>query len=69
MLIWVKQILGSYLVVNLPPLGIQPVILLNTYSCHMMASVVTKISDLEIEVIHIPGRCTALCQPLNISGG
>ncbi len=40
MLIWVKQILGSYLVVILPPPGIQPVILLDAYRCHMMALVV-----------------------------
>jgi hypothetical protein len=66
MLIWIKQILGPYLVVNLPPLGIQPVILLNAYPCHMMVLVVNKISDLGIEVIHIPGGCTGLCQLLNI---
>ncbi len=32
----------------------------------MMALVVNKISDSGIEVIHIPGGCMALCQPLNI---
>jgi hypothetical protein len=61
MLIWVEQILSPYLVVNPPPPGIQPVILLDAYPCHMMASVVNKISDLGIEVIHIPGGCTGLC--------
>jgi hypothetical protein len=39
MLIWVDQVLSPYLVVNLPPPGIQPVILLNSYRCHMMALV------------------------------
>jgi hypothetical protein len=66
MLIWVKQILGPYLVVIPPPLGIQPVILLDVYRCHMMASVVNKISDMGIKIIHIPGGCTGLCQPLHI---
>jgi hypothetical protein len=32
----------------------------------MMALVVNIISELEIKVIHIPGGCTALCQPLDI---
>jgi hypothetical protein len=66
MLIWVEQILGPYLVVNPPSLGIQPVILLDAYRCHMMASVVNKITNLGIKVIHIPGRCTGLCQPLDV---
>ncbi len=65
-LIWVDQILGPYLVVNPPPPGIQPVILLNSYHCHMMVLVINKIAELGIEVIHIPSRCTALCQPLDI---
>ncbi len=55
MLIWVKQILSLYLMVNPLSPGIQPVILLNSYRCHMMALVVNKISNLGIEVIHIPG--------------
>jgi hypothetical protein len=66
MLICVEQILGPYLMVNPPPPGIQPVILLNAYRCHMMASVVNRISNLGIEVIHIPGGCMGLCQPLDI---
>ena len=66
MLIWVDQILGPYLAVNTPPPGVQPVILLDSYQCHMMASVVSKISALGVEVIHIPGRCTGLCQPLDV---
>jgi hypothetical protein len=66
MMLRVNQILGPYLVVNPPPPGIQPVIVLDAYRCHMMALVVAKISELGIEVIHIPGGCTSLCQPLNI---
>ena len=66
MLIWVEQILGPYLVVNMPPPGVQPVILLISYQCHMMTLVVSKISALGVEVIHIPGGCTGLCQPLDV---
>jgi hypothetical protein len=32
----------------------------------MMQSVVSAITALGVEVIHIPGRCTDLCQPLNV---
>jgi hypothetical protein len=67
MMLWVDQILGPYLMVNPPPPGIQPVILLDAYQCHMMALVIGKISKLGIEVIHIPGRCTGLCEPLDVS--
>jgi hypothetical protein len=66
MLIWVEKILGPYLMVNPPPPGIQPVILLDAYCCHMIALVVNKISNLGIKVIRIPGGCTGLCQPLDI---
>ncbi len=66
MMLWADQILSPYFVVNPPPPGIQPVILLDVYRCHMMALVITKISKLGIEVIHIPGGCTGLCQLLDI---
>jgi hypothetical protein len=66
MMLWVDQILGPYLAVNPAPPGIQPVILLDSYQCHMMALVVTKISKLGIKVIHIPGGCRGLCQLLYI---
>jgi hypothetical protein len=67
MMLWVvDQILGPCHVMNPPPPGIQPVILLDAYCCHMMASVISKISELRIEVIHIPGRCTGLCQLLDV---
>jgi hypothetical protein len=32
----------------------------------MMASVVTRIQELGIEVKHVPGGCTSLCQPVNV---
>ncbi len=66
MLMWVDEILSPYLVANPPPPGIQPIILFDSYRCYMMALVVNKISNSGIEVIHIPGGCMALCQPLNI---
>ena len=32
----------------------------------MIALVVSKIAELGIKVIHIPGGCTGLCQPLDV---
>jgi hypothetical protein len=43
-----------------------PILFLDSYRCHMMASVMSKIQDLGVEVQHIPGGCTSLCQPIDI---
>jgi transposase len=64
MLVWVDQVLRPH-IESAPP-GILPIIFLDSYRCHMMASVVSKIQDLGVEVEHIPGGCTALCQPVDI---
>ena len=37
-----------------------------SYHCHMMNLVVNAIQDLGVEVKHIPGGCTSLCQPVDI---
>jgi hypothetical protein len=66
MLVWAVECLGSFLLLRPPPAGIVPVILLNSYRCHLMGSVVTAIQDLGIEVIHIPDGCMGLLQPLDV---
>jgi hypothetical protein len=66
MLRWVNKILKPYLKVNPPPPGIVPVILLDAYRCHMMVSVTDAIAELGIEIIHIPGGCTGLTEPLDV---
>jgi hypothetical protein len=48
------------------PEDIIPLLILDSYQCHMMASVVYKIQELGVKVKHIPGRCTALCQPVDV---
>ena len=65
MLRWVKDVLASY--VALAPPGIIPIILLDSYRCHIMALVVNMIQDLGCKVVHIPGSCTGLVQPLDVS--
>jgi hypothetical protein len=64
MLHWVEEALAPF--VSLTPLGIIPIILLDSYHCHIMASVVNLIQDLGCEVVHIPGGCTGLVQPLDV---
>jgi hypothetical protein len=66
MLVWAKGCLGSFRLLRPPPLGIIPVILLDSYRCHLMGSVVRAIQELGVEVIHIPGGCTGLLQPLDV---
>ena len=59
MLCWVEEVLALY--VALAPPGIIPIILLDSYRCHVMVSVVNVIQDLGCEVVHIPGGCTDWC--------
>jgi hypothetical protein len=64
MLLWVDQVLKPY-VATAPP-GIVPFLLLDSYRCHMMQTVVRAIEDLGCEVDHIPGGCTCFCQPVDV---
>ena len=64
MLVWIKQVLCPHIETALP--GILPILSLDSYRCHMMASVVGKVQDLGAEVEHIPGECTLICQPVDI---
>ena len=64
MIAWVDAVLKPY-VANAPE-DVIPILILDSYRCHMMASVVTRIQELGIEVKHIPGGCTSLCQPVDI---
>ena len=64
MLQWVKEVLEPW--PKTDPDGIVPYLLLDSYNCHLMSSVVHAIQDLGIEVDHIPGGCTGLVQPLDM---
>ena len=61
---WIRLVLRPY--VETAPPNIDPIIFLDSYRCHMMAPVVDEIQQLGVEVIHIPGGCTGLCQPVDI---
>jgi hypothetical protein len=64
MLAWVEELLSPY--VPTAPEDIIPLLILDTYRCHMVASVVSKIQELGVKVKHIPGGCTSLCQPVDV---
>ena len=64
MIVWVDRVLQPH--IEAAPPGVMPNIFQDSYRCHMMASVVTKIQDLGVEVQHIPSVCTLLCHPVYI---
>jgi hypothetical protein len=64
MVAWVDEVLAPY--VAMAPEDVVPLLILNSYQCHMMALVVQRIQELGVEVKHIPGGCTSLCQPVNV---
>lgn len=51
------------------PYVLQPVLLLDSYRCHMMARIVNDIQVLGVEILRIPGACRGLCQPVDIGIG
>ncbi len=64
MITWVNEVLVPYVATALD--HVVPILILDMYQCHMMASVVQMIQELGVEVQHIPDGCTSLCQPVNV---
>ena len=64
---WIDQVLKPY--IETVPAGVQPILFLDSYKCHMMASIVNRIAELGVQVEHIPGGCTGLCQPVDVGIG
>ena len=64
MVAWVNEVLAPY--VATAPEHVVPLLILDSYRCHMMGSVVQRIQELGVEVQHIPGGCTSLCQPVDV---
>lgn len=48
------------------PDGIQPLLILDWYHCHMLDSVKNAISAIGVQLQIIPGGCTCLCQPVDV---
>ena len=65
MIAWVNKVLVPYVAMALDHVVL--VLILDMYQCRMMASVLVQmIQELSVEVQHIPGRCTSLCQPVDV---
>ena len=64
MLLWAEKILKPY--IDSAPDHVIPLVILDSYRCHMMSSVVHAIQEMGVEVTHIPGGCTSLCQPVDV---
>ena len=65
---WVQKVLKPH--AEKAPPGIHPILLLDSYRCHLMSSVIDEISSaLGVQVEHIPGGCTGLCQPIDVGIG
>ncbi len=64
MIAWVNEVLAPYVATALD--HVVPILILDMYRCHMMALVVQMIQELGVEVQHIPGGCTSLCQPVDV---
>ena len=67
MRMWVREVLKPY--VEDAPVHIQPLLLLDSYQCHTMASVTGDIEALGVQIEIIPGGCTGLCQPVDVGIG
>lgn len=67
MKVWIETVLKPH--VAKAPAGIIPVLLLDSYRCHLMSSVTGIIQDLGVHIEHIPGGCTGLCQPVDVGIG
>ena len=64
MVAWVDKVLAPH--VATAPDHVITLLILDSYCCHMMESIVQRIQELGVEVQHIPGGCTSLCQPVNV---
>ena len=64
MVAWVDKVLATYVAMALD--HVVPLLILDSYRCHMMVSFVQRIQELGLEVQHIPGSCTSLCQPIDV---
>ena len=62
---WVEKTHKSFIATA--PGNISPQLVLDLYQCQMISLVVCAIQQICIEVEHIPGGCTSLCQPVKIN--
>ena len=61
---WVQKVLKPW--ADSAPEDIVPLLLLDSYKCHLQASVHNAIEECGVHLEYIPGGCTSLCQPVDI---
>jgi hypothetical protein len=61
---WIDTVLLPYC--DGRPVGIEPILFLDSYRCHMMGTIVHKLQHHGIQVEHIPAGCTSICQPVDV---
>ena len=64
MLDWVDSVLKPWALGA--PDGVRPLLMLDSYRCHTLASVREAIQASGVELVVIPGGCTCLCQPVDV---
>ena len=64
MLEWVDTILAPYAATA--PIGIIPILFLNSFKVHMLGTVADVIHKLGVEIEFIPPGCTSLVQPIDV---
>jgi len=64
MLQWVKQVLAPY--VTTAPVGIIPILFLDSFKVHLLSSVTNAIQNTGCQVDYIPAGCTGLVQPIDV---
>jgi hypothetical protein len=64
MLDWVENILAPYVVTA--PVGVIPILFLESFKVHLMASVADVIQKLGVEIEYITPGCTGLVQPVDV---
>jgi hypothetical protein len=64
MLAWIEVVLRPW--AESAPNDIRPLLILDSYRCHSTERVTDAIHHLGVDCVHIPGGCTALCQPADV---
>ena len=64
MLDWVDDVLKPY--VATAPVGIIPILFLDSFKVHLLGSIADAIQGLGVELKIIPPGCTILVQPVNV---
>jgi len=64
MLDWVDYVLKPY--VATAPVGIIPILFLDSFKVHLLGSIADAIQDLGVQLEIIPPGCTGLVQPIDL---